>query len=211
MSKLHWYLIILMLVVLSTVGIYQIAVTLKLQKTVKEYEQVLERNRHHQEQAIEPVIFEKQGPEGHDAHTPESHESLAKDEMSEDEQTSTERTPDAEEPMVESTNPPESEKPIKEASSEYKEFMERHRKILDTQKQIQAEVDEQLSSAIPLLVSSLNSMTAEEQKEFLKQLRSQVWTNAQEEGHTNRHRQGLDESVDSFINMLKEKGFQPRY
>ena len=214
MSKLQWYLIILMLIVFSAIGIHQITTTRKLRKTIKEYEQVLEQNQRPQKQAIKPVDFDKQVSEGHDSHTDESHEFLPEDEISEDEQISTERIPHSgeklgEEPMVEATSPPESEKPIEEASSEYKEFMERHRNFLDIHKQMQVESDEVLESVIPQVVSTLNSMTANEQKEFLKQMKAMAWTHAQDAGNTNS--QGFDESIEAFVNMLKEKGFQPRY
>ena len=214
MSKQHWYLIILILIVFGAIGFHQITTTLKLQRLVEQYEQSLEPKQPPPKQEIIPASPVKQVSQGDDEQNNDAPEPLAEDDLSADEMPSPVRPPDSgekrgESPIVKATRSSASPPAVEKASLEYKAFMESHRDFLDTNKALQAEADEMLASIIPEIVSTLNSMTAEEQKDFLEQVKALGWEQAQEAGNTKR--QEFDENVDSFINMLKDKGFQPLY
>ncbi len=96
----------------------------------------------------------------------------------------------------------ESESKVQEGVLEKEGLPAEHEKFL-------AEHSAAVMLHIPHIVDYLNSLSADEQHAFFKQVKATLRAVALEHGETNL--EILDKSVELFVNQLLEAGFEPRY
>ena len=210
LSNLQWAVIFLMMGVFFAIGIHQIATTLEMQKLVKELEGELDQKQSPEHGRV-PHDFETDSSSGYDERNDVPQVSVPEADMSSDAHVSSESLHDSvdfiqEAPLVESTSSQAAAHSVSEETSENMDVMDRHLKNLEDIEQTRMEGQKFLEENIPMLITHLNSMTSEEQKNFFNQMETLFKQHSQEAEITNF--EDVDETIVSFIEMLKEKGFQ---
>jgi len=201
-----------MMSVFFAIGIHQIATTLEMQQLVEQLESELDQKQS-PKHGRAPHNFETDFSSGYDERNDVSQMSVPETDMSSDAHVSSEPPRDSvdfreEAPLVESTSSQAAARSVSEGTSENMDVMDQHLKNLEDIEQTRVEGQKFLEENIPMLITHLNSMTSEEQTDFLNQMETLFKQHSQEAEITNF--EGVDETTASFIEMLKEKGFQPR-
>lgn len=93
-------------------------------------------------------------------------------------------------------------------SSEYKDFLAKHSEAVAEYEKYQSELDASLSE-IPHIADMLNSLSADEQQNFLADVKAMARDNALQAGLEDSDR--LNQVMAEFLDLLIESGFEPRY
>jgi hypothetical protein len=88
--------------------------------------------------------------------------------------------------------------------SRYKEIMDRLPTFLSDDKLSETDAKTLLNQTVPMLVEQLNSFSAEQQQEVLKQLRPMMHSMIDDPGQA-------DQAADEFLKTLHKHGFEPKF